>query len=184
MGRLRTYECSDCGGRFEEYHHAPDEPPPPFCKLCGASTVAPDTTLRFPHLATGRGKAVDDVYRAMEEGADFRARKAADMGASSAEAAGLRITNMRDGLREGDTANIPVENVVTRAMSAVPPSMVGNVSADQAMQYSGAVMNGPAPNAGARSIRALRSLHNTMERQPVYDNPALETKNPNYQRRV
>jgi hypothetical protein len=106
------------------------------------------------------------------------------MGASSAEAAGLKITNMRDGLREGDTANVPVKNSVTELMAQAPQASVGHVSQQQAIEYSGFVSRGPVPNAGARNIQALRNLHSTMERQTVTDVPALETQSPLYQRRV
>jgi hypothetical protein len=171
MGRLRTYDCSDCTGRFEIFCHRQDDPAPDYCPLCGSPTLARAGGLATPSLAKGAAGPVDNIYKAMEEGAQFRAQKAEAMGASAAEAAGLKITDMRDNLRAGDTANIPVVNDVTRVMDAVPQH-VGHVSQQQALAYAGNVASGPAPRAGARNIGALRRLHSTLERNPVHDAPS------------
>src|SRR5580658_6687569 len=99
MGRLRTYECPSCQGRFEVYCHRPDDPPPRFCSSCGFDSLTLDTALAMPALAAGAAKNVDGVIRAMEEGADFRAQKVQEQfGASEAESRHLKLTDTRDGL--------------------------------------------------------------------------------------
>lgn len=188
MGRLRTYECPACDSKFEVYCHRTDEAAPRFCPTCGYDTLKQDISLAAPYLATGAAKNADGVVRAMEEGADWRARKAAEsFGATTAEANGLKLTNLRDNARAGETAAIPVVNDVTRHMAATAdlqgaPAM-GHVGAEQAIQYSGQVTTGPTPNAGARAANALRNLH-AGQGNVVTNTPALETMSPLYQRRT
>ena len=52
MGRLRTFECPNCTGRFEQYVHRADEAPPRFCGQCGFDSLTLDTSLATPALGT------------------------------------------------------------------------------------------------------------------------------------
>jgi hypothetical protein len=185
MGRLRTLECPACNHRFEQYVHTPDEPLPRFCSNCGIDSLTLDASLAAPALAKGTARNVDGVILAMEEGARFRAQKAADMGLSSAEASGLQITDQRDNMHSGETANVPVVNDVTRHMAALAASgaAVGHVPAAQYAKEMAAVASGPSPNAGARAGQKLKMLHGS-QGGVTSEAPALETLNPNYQRRI
>lgn len=187
MGRLRTFECPSCAGRFEQYVHRADEPPPRFCGQCGFDSLTLDASLASPHIATGAAKNVDGVHRAMEEGAEWRANKVQEsFGGTTAEGNNLKLTDMRDNARAGETAAVPVVNDVTRMMATVQSQggpRVGHVSADQALQYSGQVMAGPTPNAGVRAARSLKALHGS-QGGVVTHAPAMETLSPLYQRRI
>ena len=99
MAKLRTYQCDACEGKFDFMHHPSDEPPPSFCPLCGVSfleepQVALPSKLNMGGSADAR--SVDMVYNQLETESAARAEEAGDPS--------LKITDMKDNLREGDVA--------------------------------------------------------------------------------
>jgi len=65
MAIVRTYECGDCGGKFDKFHASRDEPPPecPICQALSARKI-PST------FAVGGGtasQAVDITQDVMEK---------------------------------------------------------------------------------------------------------------------
>ena len=150
-------------------------------------------TPTAPSIRSNKEKSANLTYRAMEEGANFRAEMARENGVDDAGANSLKITDMKTGLREGDTADIPVTNDVTRQMDAInarAPGTVGFQGSDKGIAYSEAVGTGPHPNAGARAMVTLRSKHREFTSSAGHagatssDIPALETQSPGYKRRV
>jgi hypothetical protein len=183
VGRLVTYECPSCVGRFEEYHHAATEAPPRFCKLCGFDNLTVPDELAMPHLGRPVAKSVDSLHRAMEEGAEWRSQKIQeDFGATPAEANGLKMTNMRDGMREGDVAAVPVDNAVSQQM--VMQGGLAPVGAQPGLEYSRSVPTGFVPNAGVRAVQGLRGLHGSQEHGLLTETPALEVTSPMYRPRT
>lgn len=98
---LRTYRCFNCGRKFQFLHHPADEPPPGHCPYrdCGAS-FRDDIESAAPEQVNIGGspiaRSVDKMYRDLET-----------TSAARAEASGnpaLKVTNLKDNLREGDVA--------------------------------------------------------------------------------
>jgi len=195
-----TYRCPGANGHGEHtfsYFHHPDarrDPPPRYCPVCGWDShgTGMDEELATPHIASARAvvQSVDGIHRGMEEGAQFRADVAAErFGLSSEEAAALRETNMADGLREGDTSNVPVDNDVSRLVEAAPDKF-GFRDPNAGLYFSGTVGEGVNPNAGAKTQAAVRSMHakvaavNGMPNATLSHRPALETVASNYRVRV
>ena len=99
---VRIFRCPDCASKIRV---AGNEEIPNFCPHCGAF-VGDDSDkpeVAAPMIATALGKSGDQVYRQLE--------------ASSG------ITNLKDGLREGDVAGIPVKNTVTEFAEAAKKEM-------------------------------------------------------------
>lgn len=186
-----TYLCPDCNGSFKQLIDRSCEQPPRFCALCGFDTQSElQEGVSSPHLAKTIGKATDGMYRAMEEGAQFRADIAREnFGLDAEQASALKMTNMKDNLREGDTSDMPVNNPVSQTMEAAPSGMFG-FQGGAGLGYSGAVSQGPHPNAGAHAQQAVRAQHAKFTTgaghagATVSNLPALETSAPNYRRRV
>ena len=199
----RTYACPGnpehrspalrAGHQFSYLHHPnPDEDPVPrYCPKCGLDSEGeePDLALATPHIGQPIKGVVDNMHRDMEAGAEFRANIAAEQfGLDTAEANGMKLGDMKDGLRQGDTSDIEVKNDITRTMEAAPPGMFGFQS--NGIGYSGAVPEGPHPNAGAHAQKAVRAAHartmgNAGHAGAVTSSlPALETTNPGYKVRV
>ncbi len=198
MTKIRTYQCPGTVAhpphQFSHLHHPSValSPVPRFCPTCGFDSEAEDYTpaLTSPHIAKTIGRAVDDTHKAMEEGANFRAEISRErFGLDAAEANAIKSTDSADYLRPGDTSDAPVNNPITQVMQASPPGMFGFQGA-AGLGYSGAVAEGPNPNAGARAQNALRQHHaqsmaNSGHVGATTSNlPALETVAPGYRRRV
>lgn len=173
-----------------------DEPAPRFCLHCGFDTEADDAPplsepLAAPRIAKAIGKSVDATYRADEEGAAFRADYAQQVLGLDKEAADqLRMTNMRDNTKPGETAAIPIVNPVTQFMDANPGAAGFQGGAQNYGAYAEAVRTGPAPNAGRRAQIDVRKHHEQFAATSGHkgtvmsDAPALETLAPGYQPRV
>lgn len=110
MAKLRTYQCDACEGKFEFMHHPSDEPPPAFCPLCGVSFAEePEAVMpnRLNYGGSNEARSVDMTYRQLEADSAARAEAAGDPS--------LKITDLKDNLREGDVAAKPsINNAVTQ----------------------------------------------------------------------
>lgn len=109
---MRTFAC-DGGGKLEEHtfelmQHREDGPPG-FCPMCGAKV---GNVVPLPAKVSIGGKAitkaVDQTYRAIEASSAERAELAGNPA--------IKVTNMKDHLREGDVAAILPNNSVTQWM--------------------------------------------------------------------
>lgn len=198
MTIARTYGCPGHGAhpphQFTYLHHPNVEadPVPRFCPQCGYDTEGeePDQALTTPHISLSIKGVVDNLHRDMEAGAEFRAAMAKDQfGLDTEDTNAMKMGDMRDGLREGDTSDAPVHNQITQLMEQAPPGVFG-FQGGQGVGYSGPVSEGPFPNMGARTQKAVRAAHvqNTADPRHVGAKtsslPALETANPNYRVRV
>jgi len=112
MGYLvRTYEC-DNGGEGEPHQFEmmiKSDEHPSFCPTCGNPIEDVKVIPGTKHVGKSNiNKAVDMTYRALEESSAVRAEAAGNPN--------FKITNMKDNLREGDVAAMPIRNSVTQFM--------------------------------------------------------------------
>jgi hypothetical protein len=159
----------------------------------------PDNVIAMPAFLSKATKANDDLYRSIERASETRAEQAAQMaGTPVSEMSGLRITNLNDTRHEGAVAAVREVTPVTQFMDANPK--VSGFQGANGVEFSGAVMSGPHPNAGARMRTAIHENHRDMVAQHcvgkdetgrmvrahtdvVSDRPANETLQPGYRRR-
>ena len=165
MPIVRTYQCPDCSGTFDHLHMRSDEAPPNFCALCGAPTTV-DRRVTAPHIAGLAGKSGDQVYRAMEESSAYRADVAAEqLGVSSSDVAAMKVTDMKDNMREGDTAAVSVQNEVSRHMQTTGVGgLQQNAQAHGAIQM--ARQNG-LTGAGNAAREGIVAHHKRIEQSVV-----------------
>jgi hypothetical protein len=173
--------CPGCRKKFKwkSGTDLPDE-----CPLCGyeTGTDRADDDIVLPAILNRKTKAADQVYRDMERGAEHRTHLAAEVGGGTAsDYSSLKITDMKDNLRAGDIAAMPVRNAVTEHMERYKQ---GGFTGGEAVGYSGAVQTGPFPNAGAKMRTNIQQHHATISQgAAVSDVPAIETRQPGYRRR-
>jgi hypothetical protein len=189
-----SFLCPACTNTFKTIQDRED-PPPRFCPFCGYDSEGDELmteSVAAPHIGRPIKGIVDGQYRAMEQGSIDRANMAMDeFGLDTAAANEMKITNQKDGLREGDTSFIPVNNEVSRAIDHAPPGQFGfSGGAAQGLGYSASVATGPMPNAGGRTAAMVREKHRQFTSMAGHSgatsssNPALETTQPGYKARV
>lgn len=159
--KSRTYACEACDGQFTILKDDRD-PPPAHCACCGASTGDdPEPILNFSRIGKAANQSLDKTYRAMESASIGRAEQAAsDLGVSVSEVSDIKMTNMRDNLREGDTS------FIAPTPSRQTGQMTGGVSvatADQVAGLRGGPNKGPSP--GTVTLDQLRPSHAARARQ-------------------
>lgn len=169
-------KCPECRRSFK---WDPNKCWPEQCPLCKAmmEELSPDNVIAIPAFLSAKTRSVDKVYRDTEAASIHRMEQAAAVaGCDVSEMSALKVTNMRDNLREGDIAHVPVVNDVTRAMDAIN-ARGGKFGWQGAtgVEYSGAVQSGPFPNAGAKMRTAIHNANGA-----ISDRPALETQKPDY----
>ncbi len=183
-----------CPGCKQKVKWLADDPPDD-CPACGHRLVSDraDSDVVMPNILAFSTRCQDGVYKAMEKASEHRMYEAAEMaGCDASEMSDLKITNLRDNMKQGEIAAIPVVNDVTRQMDAIraanPNAQMGFGGG---IGYSESVPTGPYPNAGARTQQAFRRAHadrmsGQLARGDVMsDLPANEiTRNPNYRSRV
>lgn len=142
-----------CGLCREKFSWNPHGGWPSYCPKCG-EYIGMDgkDDVVMPFISQARNLGADRVYRDMEQKSVLRAQIAQEeYGLSSADAASMKITNLRDHLRTGDTANVPVVNDVTRAMDSAPQGAMG--MSTMGVQLSQGTRRGPVPQAGTNFIQ-------------------------------
>lgn len=155
--------CPYCETKFrwlaatEDY---PDE-----CPQCGEpirSTRADDDIVS-PNILSFANRTVDGVYRAMEKASEARVYEAAEQaGCDAADMADLKITNLRDNMKQGEIAAMPVVNDLTRHMDAMkarnPNAHVGFGSDHNsiAMEYAAGAASGHIAQGVTGSILPRR----------------------------
>lgn len=122
--KSRTWACPDCDGQFTTIMDD-REGPPKFCQLCGSDMSADSEPVpNFSRISKPQNQTMDKVYRGMEAASYARAEEAASMlNVPVSEVSNIRMTDMKDNLREGDiSAKIPTP---TMAPSQPPPNLMG-----------------------------------------------------------
>lgn len=142
MGYLfRTYEC-DSGGEAIEPHRfelmLKSDEHPSFCPVCGASVEGASPVPGTKNVGKSDiNKSVDIVYRSLEESSAERAEMTGN--------SNFKITNMKDNLREGDVAAVPLNNSVTQFMGDA-----GSLGVKYG--WGGGASGGAAPSPGNPSF--------------------------------
>jgi DNA-directed RNA polymerase subunit RPC12/RpoP len=133
----RTYLCEFCGANFKFLHMTRDEPGPDQCPKCGVVfPEEPEEGLALPAVGgSAIGKSVAMVQQSLE------APKYD--GAGNFVAKG--VTNMNDGLRPGEVAAKPVENIVTQFQRKMGGASWSGGNTSEYIQMS---KSGPAAGAG------------------------------------
>lgn len=140
-------QCPKCTWKFYALSLYPD-----CCPRC-AYEYEPDpgdNVISMPTIRTAVNNSLDKVYRAEEAASEKRAEQAAEMaGVPVAEMSGLKITNMRDNMREGDIAAVPVQNEVTRQMDRMS-------AAGMPIGFQAGIPATGAPSTGAQVLGAIQ----------------------------
>ena len=179
-------KCPHCEIKFRcEFGSKDGSGWPDYCPnpKCGVYMGVDDKAeVVMPMILHGPSKTYDRVYREMEAGSEFRAQKAAsELGVPVSEVSSLKITDMKDNVKEGEDS---VKEVVNPVSTFMKQTGVGGFMGTQGAGYSGAVQSGPFANAGARTMTAVRQTHaHATNFAGVGDRPALETMQPGYRRR-
>ena len=168
MAKIITLQCPG-GHTFDWLRHPSDEPPPRFCPVCGLDSENFQQAVTMPYVSDGRSKnmrlAADQTYKDMEKSSEVRAGLAESMTGDSASA--LKVTNMKDNLRQGDTSFVtPPPTPVSRAIEQ-QPSMFGFQGGSAYAEIARAAHTGVAPHAGARAGTALNDFHARYGKQAV-----------------
>lgn len=102
MPVTRKYGCPLCSHEFLFLHLKREEPPPDYCPKCGEymGSELPEIPTAAA-IGTIKGKIVDKTYNQLVEAGNIRAELTGDPS--------HKITNLRDGNREGDIAAMPYE---------------------------------------------------------------------------
>ena len=175
----RTYECPECGGVFESIQLTITRPPR-YCALCGADVegtvqkIKQSKPVPRPKRPRDRSvssgcvsRSVDSVYRGMEDAATSRMRDAAEvLGVSVESLSAMKMTDMKDNMREGDMAQAHIAADATKltgdsGLVVMPGSGVkfNPFQQSQAAEAIGFTGKGPEPFAGNRARDMVTSLH-------------------------
>ena len=178
--------CPHCETKFKVAYGTKDgEGWPDYCpnKSCGVYMgISHKDDVVMPIILHDSSKGYDKLYRDMEKGSEFRAQKAADdLGVPVSEMSAIKITDMKDNPKEGESS---VKEVVNPVSTFMQQTGIGGFQGPNGAGYSGAVQTGPFPNAGAQMRTALQNSHAQLTGgAAVSDRPALETSQPGYRRR-
>ena len=178
--------CPHCETKFRcEFGTKDGQGWPDYCpnKKCGVYMgIDHKEDVVMPIILHAQSKTYDKLYRDMEKGSEVRAQIAAEKhGLSAEDVAGIKITDMKDNPKYGETSVKEVSNPVTQFMAQ---HGIGGFQGANGAGYSGAVQAGPFPNAGAKMRTAIQQQHAQITQgNAVSERPALETTQPGYRRR-
>lgn len=200
--RLRCPACRqtfpwDANKGFPEYCQIPS------CEVYIGTGDNPEVAAPYIALKGGAyAKSVDNVYREAEMASEARMEMAAAMtpGATKEDFSGLKLTDYRSGMTQGETAiKMPepsreftqnLDNVAQFNKSIAPAQQIPMHynQPGQAAAYSAQTRSGPYPNAGLRAMERVKAVHKAnvdprIQGTAISDTPALETRHPTYQRR-
>lgn len=172
MQYLISVQCPDCGAKWripkgEEF--------PAFCPKngCQLSVPDPDFVPSRMNIRSVQSQSADYTFRKYEADSIARAEQAKPMIEQQLVDAGLpreeaqrqaevhsnelKVTNLRDNIREGETAAVPVSNTVTHVQDAM--SAAGMWQGNFQGGFAGAASAGPAPfhESGAKSMFAIQA---------------------------
>ena len=170
MIRIRCLVCREAF-RWDAAKGMPD-----YCLVC-SEYIGSDgkDEVAAPAISTFRGKTPDAIYRDMEQKSEYRAQQAAELaGMSSGEVSHLRMTDMKTGMREGDTAFV---SNLTPQQQAMSDQMAPAPSAG--LMASAGTRVGPTPQAGTNFIQnVLKPSHFRRSGAPVTNHPSIEFWKP------
>ncbi len=175
-------KCPSCKQRIK---WLVDDPPDdcPACEYRLCSDRADDDVV-MPNILSFSTRCQDGVYKAIEKASEERVYQAAEMaGCDASDMAGLKITNMRDNVRQGEIAAMPVVNDITRHMDnlrAVNPNAQVGYGADSSagMEYAAGVASGRIadgvsgsilPRRGAQMQSVVRGEHEGRAQQVLQE---------------
>lgn len=146
--RYRTYQCSgqedDGEHSFEIFIEADQHPK--FCPICGAAFEGEVEAVPGTHSIGGSAitRSVDAMYRDLETSSAERAEMAGNPQ--------LKITNMKDGLREGDVAAVMPNNAVSQYMDQARQNGMG-------FGFGGGAAFGPAVSSVPNPVQPDPTLN-------------------------
>jgi len=180
MAKRRRYQCPDCDGIFDFLHHPDNEPPPPFCPLCGADvrTNPEKPKKRARRLKSAQvvwqpgdllykptnrvvSRSADSVYRSMEEAARQRQYDAAALlGEDPRKLTGMKITNLKDNVKTGEMSYAPssatkIQGSVVKIDGAPAGAGSFGSSGGQASVLGQAPVNFTRPGAPVPEMQAI-----------------------------
>lgn len=154
MPIVRTYECGNCGGSFDELHMRRDEPPPAFCKLCGHST-APQQAVTAPNINSAHAKVIDGTVQAIDEGAQFRSEKVREM---TGEVVDMRLPHQD--LKPGEAikfdTSTPVHQFMEKNAQSTP---IGYQQQSNVAEFVRSVKAAPDSGGALRLMKSMTSEH-------------------------
>jgi len=122
---------------------------PDTCPICNSYIGSGDNDeVAAPNISYGSKRGPDRLYRDMEQKSELRAQMAAERtGMSASEVSHLKMTDMRDNMRTGDTAQLggltPTQQAMANNSTFTP---------DMGVQLSRGTKTGPFPRAGTSFI--------------------------------
>jgi hypothetical protein len=160
--------CPDCGGTFRMELEAGAYPD--FCSLCGVYVgVDPDFVPSQMNIGSERTKSIDGTYRQMVQASEGRAE--------SFGQPAMRITDMKDNLREGDVAAmVPQPSPEYQAMTAeTPPQFQGGAGMGQPEAVMAAIAGAKAGPRSAQGTGAnvLSMIQGGGNRPPAPASPLV-----------
>jgi hypothetical protein len=164
-----------CPGCKQKIKWLADDPPDD-CPACGyrLGSDRADDDVVCPNILSFASRCQDGVYKAMERASEERVYQAAEMaGCDASDMKDLKITNLRDNMKQGEIAAMPVVNDVTRHMDRLkamnPNAQVGyGADASAGAEYAvgaatGRIADGVPgsimPRRGAQVARFYNESH-------------------------
>lgn len=118
----------------------------------------PEPILNFSRIGKAQHKTLDNVYRNLETSSAARAEEAAEMmGTSVLEQSNIKVTNMKDNLREGDTSFIAPAPAPIQTYSP-PPSNVRPIDGSAGLATA-QMVRGQGGSVGHSVIGGLKQNH-------------------------
>jgi hypothetical protein len=153
-------KCNACSHRIP---WKPTDKAPMECPKCWASfgEERDDSDVVMPFIRSPKTTQNDKLYRDMEKGSETRMQIAAEQtGAPIAEMSAMKMTDMKDNLREGDISAklVPDANdgKYFQPGSNGAEYMAGN--AQGAVTVNGVTQMGVVPRAGASAVSSFRNV--------------------------
>lgn len=167
MAKYKHYRCPDCSQVFEWLHTLADlSDLPETCPKCGSwvSEAEPTFVPKAPRI--GKIDSPEMVYRSMEAASIERSKQAAAvLGIPESETAHMKMTDMKDSLREGDIAAVtrptPTSTFMQQNSAAVEQARIAGA------QFAANTRVGPFPGAGDRARQNVGAMHAEMVAQMV-----------------
>lgn len=131
------------------------------CPVCGWSQEFDDAIVCLPSLRSAKTDRIDGSYRELEASSQARAEQAAEAaGCSVADMSELKVTNLKTGVKPGESYVPEVRNAVTEQMDIMKArgGQVGFTGAD-AVHLASQVKAGPYPNAGANMLSRIQRMN-------------------------
>lgn len=186
MAVYRTYQCPVCEQYFDFLHHPNDEPPPDRCLLCNADVSGKKKTRKvkkvdsvnspglaerlkyLPRPGSRVSRSADAVQRGMENASIARMNEAAEvLGVSPSTLSNMKMTDMKDNLREGEMSQSTTPSDATQLTgSATTATLIDSTGSNQTQNFTPFQNNAreslaSAPRTGINNLGMINSLHQT-----------------------